>query len=237
MSGGPYTIPYSGSRAKGPEHGYVPDSTDPGNLSRGFGAAPSGYQQPVVASDAAPGNASYGAGHHNKGPSCDAPTATSLCHPKYVGAGVSSGALNEDGKSKSDVVHMAPVSSPKKNDLTKETAIHRTHDGASDEREIVPELKAFDAATQGSNMKYPCGNCHLFVLHLKRRPDFCDVCREIPDCKDCGRDYPEMSEDGMRRPSIGFTFPNGNVAVYDAPKPEFPFDLAGDYPRVKLVRD
>ncbi|KAM0276733.1 hypothetical protein ACHAQH_006444 [Verticillium albo-atrum] len=223
MSGGPYTIPYSGSRAKGPEYGYAPDSGAPGSGPGGYRAADSGYKQPVVASDAPAVSTAYYAGHHGKGASFGASHSTNLCHPKYANAGAY-GCEIDDNHGKSETVHHVTP----KTKVTKDDKKHQTYDGVCDERDMVPDLKPFDKVL-GGRLIYPCSNCHLFVLSLKRKPDFCDVCRMIPDCKDCGRDYPEMGGHGVRRPSIGFTFPNGNVATYDTPKPEFPFDLVGNY--------
>ncbi|KAG7143718.1 hypothetical protein HYQ45_000135 [Verticillium longisporum] len=228
MSGAPYTIPYSGSRAKGPEDGYAPDSAAPGSTSSGYKAAGSGYKQPVVASDAPAASNAHCTGQHSKGNTYGTPHSSALCHPKYANSG-SSYCIYDDSPGKGETVHhVTPVSSPKKKSTAKNGNGPKTYDGVCDEEDVVPDLAPFNKEL-GSRLLYPCGNCHLFILYLKRKPDFCDVCRMIPDCKDCGRDYPEMGGQGVRRPSIGFTFPNGNVATYDAPKPEFPFDLVSNY--------
>ncbi|KAG7151943.1 hypothetical protein HYQ46_012236 [Verticillium longisporum] len=221
-------LPSLTSKQHGPEDGYAPDSAAPGSTSSGYKAAGSGYKQPVVASDAPAASNAHCTGQHSKGNTYGTPHSSALCHPKYANSG-SSYCIYDDSPGKGETVHhVTPVSSPKKKSTVKNGNGPKTYDGACDEQDVVPDLAPFDKEL-GSRLLYPCGNCHLFILYLKRKPDFCDVCRMIPDCKDCGRDYPEMGGQGVRRPSIGFTFPNGNVATYDAPKPEFPFDLVSDY--------
>ncbi|KAL2752998.1 hypothetical protein ACRALDRAFT_2030084 [Sodiomyces alcalophilus JCM 7366] len=59
--------------------------------------------------------------------------------------------------------------------------------------------------------EYPCLICPRYRARTGRRPDFCDVCRNAPDCKFCRHDYPKTGKGAVR----GFRLGSGlRVAEY-----------------------
>ncbi|ROT38180.1 hypothetical protein SODALDRAFT_324592 [Sodiomyces alkalinus F11] len=53
--------------------------------------------------------------------------------------------------------------------------------------------------------EYPCPVCHMYRARAGRRPDFCDVCRNVPDCEFCRHDYPKTGKERFD----GFSLGNG----------------------------
>lgn len=53
--------------------------------------------------------------------------------------------------------------------------------------------------------EHPCPICYMYRTRTGRRPDFCDVCRNIPECGLCHRRYPKTGTEEID----GFWLGNG----------------------------